>query len=182
MELHQEAAKLTMSWTDERVELLRKLWADGLSASRIAHELGSVTRNAVIGKVHRLGLSGRAKTATPQPQKTKKPAPARGTGSTQPRTQPTSIGATALKADILPMARPQAEAQPRVVSLSDAPLVENGTILQLTEQTCKWPVGDPGVEGFHFCCRRSETGIPYCGYHARMAYQPVNDRRKRAAG
>src|SRR5918999_5304444 len=49
-----------MNWTDERVELLKKLWADGLSASQIAAELGGITRNAVIGKVHRLGLSGRA--------------------------------------------------------------------------------------------------------------------------
>jgi GcrA cell cycle regulator len=53
-----------MSWTDERVELLRKLWSDGLSASQIAAELGGITRNAVIGKVHRLGLSGRAKSAS----------------------------------------------------------------------------------------------------------------------
>ena len=52
-----------MSWTDERVELLKKLWSDGLSASQIAAELGGITRNAVIGKVHRLGLSGRAKSA-----------------------------------------------------------------------------------------------------------------------
>ncbi len=53
-----------MSWTDERVELPKKLWSDGLSASRIAAELGGITRNAVIGKVHRLGLSGRAKSAS----------------------------------------------------------------------------------------------------------------------
>ena len=53
-----------MSWTDERVELLKKLWSDGLSASQIAAELGGITRNAVIGKVHRLGLSGRAKSAS----------------------------------------------------------------------------------------------------------------------
>ena len=52
-----------MTWTDERVELLKKLWADGLSASQIAAELGGITRNAVIGKVHRLGLSGRATTS-----------------------------------------------------------------------------------------------------------------------
>src|SRR5437016_7824766 len=61
-----------MSWTDERVELLKKLWADGLSASQIAAELGGITRNAVIGKVHRLGLSGRAKSpssAAPRPRK-----------------------------------------------------------------------------------------------------------------
>src|ERR1700724_3658947 len=62
----------TMSWTDERVEMLKKLWADGLSASQIAAELGGITRNAVIGKVHRLGLSGRAQTpssAAPRPRK-----------------------------------------------------------------------------------------------------------------
>ena len=61
-----------MNWTDERVELLKKLWADGLSASQIAAELGGITRNAVIGKVHRLGLSGRAKSpssASPRPRK-----------------------------------------------------------------------------------------------------------------
>src|SRR4026209_1467277 len=61
-----------MSWTDERVELLKKLWADGLSASQIAAELGGITRNAVIGKVHRLGLSGRAKSpssSVPRPRK-----------------------------------------------------------------------------------------------------------------
>ena len=61
-----------MSWTDERVELLKKLWADGLSASQIAAELGGITRNAVIGKVHRLGLSGRAKSpssSAPRPRK-----------------------------------------------------------------------------------------------------------------
>ena len=56
-----------MSWTDDRVELLKKLWADGLSASQIAAELGGITRNAVIGKVHRLGLSGRAKSPAPAP-------------------------------------------------------------------------------------------------------------------
>jgi GcrA cell cycle regulator len=183
-DLHQEAAELTISWTDERVELLRKLWSEGLSASRIALELGSVTRNAVIGKVHRLGLSGRAKTTAQQPQKAKKSqAPQRPTTPQRSTPQPITQGATALKSDVVALARPRVEPQPRVVSLSDAPLIERGTILQLTEQTCKWPVGDPGTEEFHFCCRRSELGIPYCGYHARLAYQPVGDRRreKRAA-
>src|SRR5436305_12771417 len=60
-------------WTDERVELLKKLWADGLSASRIAAELGGITRNAVIGKVHRLGLSGRAKTPSSSVSRPRKP-------------------------------------------------------------------------------------------------------------
>ena len=60
-------------WTDERVELLKKLWADGLSASQIANELGSVTRNAVIGKVHRLGLSGRTKSLAATAPRQRKP-------------------------------------------------------------------------------------------------------------
>src|SRR5438874_4887521 len=69
---------LTMSWTDERVELLKKLWADGLSASQIAAELGGITRNAVIGKVHRLGLAGRAKSpssSSPRPRKARPHSP-----------------------------------------------------------------------------------------------------------
>src|SRR5262245_51840909 len=66
-----------MSWTDERVEQLKRLWSEGLSASQIAAELGGITRNAVIGKVHRLGLSGRAKapsSAAPRPRKTRPPS------------------------------------------------------------------------------------------------------------
>ncbi|MEJ1157101.1 GcrA family cell cycle regulator [Prosthecomicrobium sp. N25] len=169
-----------MSWTDERVELLKKLWADGLSASQIAAELGGVTRNAVIGKVHRLGLSGRAKAPAPQAaQRPKKAVPAVPAARPQrPAAGPISIGATALKSEIMPVARPQPVAAPRIFTLADAPLVENASILQLTEQTCKWPVGDPGQDSFHFCARRSEAGIPYCGYHSRIAYQPVSDRRR----
>ncbi|MDR3373702.1 MAG: GcrA family cell cycle regulator [Ancalomicrobiaceae bacterium] len=168
-----------MSWTDERVEQLKKLWSDGFSASQIAAELGGVTRNAVIGKVHRLGLSGRAKTPVAQPARAKK-APARQPGN--PHIRPhgglDSVGNTALKIDFVPQSKPQIVVQPKIFTLSDAPLVENAGILELTEATCKWPVGDPGDQSFHFCARRSESGIPYCGYHARVAYQPVSDRRR----
>ena len=65
-----------MTWTDERVETLKKLWTDGLSASQIAAELGGITRNAVIGKVHRLGLSGRAKSPSSAAPRPRKAAPA----------------------------------------------------------------------------------------------------------
>ncbi len=168
-----------ISWTDERVELLKKLWSEGLSASQIAGELGGVTRNAVIGKVHRLGLSGRAKAPQPQAQRPKKPL-ARPSTPVRDAGQPVSIGATALKAETTPAPRPQAAPQPSLTSLSDEPLIHNATVLQINEQTCKWPVGDPSSSDFHFCARRSETGIPYCGYHARLAYQPVSDRRRTA--
>ena len=82
-----------MSWTDERVELLKKLWADGLSASQIANELGSVTRNAVIGKVHRLGLSGRAKSLNSSAPRQRKPRT-----HAMLRIRPTMRGNTALAA------------------------------------------------------------------------------------
>ena len=58
------------------------------------------------------------------------------------------------------------------------PISLHATILTLTEQTCKWPIGDPSTEGFHFCGQRSGSGIPYCEYHSRIAYQPVHDRRR----
>lgn len=161
-----------MSWTDERVELLKKLWAEGLSASQIASKLGNVTRNAVIGKVHRLGLSGRVKavrTAPARPRRPRQPAAPR---------RPTVIGATALKvqADVEPMqvVRPR----PAVIQELVIPPSERLSILQLTESTCKWPIGDPTQEDFHFCGRSSLTAMPYCEHHAAVAYQPATDRRR----
>jgi GcrA cell cycle regulator len=171
-----------MSWTDERVEQLKRLWAEGLSASQIAGRLGQgVTRNAVIGKVHRLNLAGRAtqpRAATPRnPRKQREPShPGRSTGMPS---MP-SAGATALK----PMMR--AEAQPRHVALPepqpvrlvDLPKGGRVTILHLSEKTCKWPIGDPGHEDFCFCGHNPRDGSPYCEYHARLAYQPLQDRRR----
>ena len=129
-----------MSWTDERVELLKKLWSDGLSASQIAAELGGITRNAVIGKVHRLGLSGRAKsTSSGAPRQRKARAP-----SHMLRIGRASIrGNTALAHayDI------EAEAEPELID-NIIPIGQRRTLLELNEQTCRWPVGDPGSERF----------------------------------
>ena len=167
-----------ISWTDERVDLLKKLWGEGLSASQIAGELGGVTRNAVIGKVHRLGLSGRAKAPQPATNRPKKPTTRPATSTGRSEGGPVSVGATALKTETLPSVRPQAQPSPQLTSLSDEPLIPNASVLQINEQTCKWPVGDPTSADFHFCARRSDVGIPYCAYHARIAYQPVADRRR----
>src|ERR1700712_446905 len=102
-----------MSWTDERIELLRKLWLDGLSASRIAAELaGGVTRNAVIGKVHRLGLSGRVKAAAPSaPARPRESAPQSSarTPIAPQRTAMPMRGNTALAIQPRPVAMPQAQ-------------------------------------------------------------------------
>ncbi|HTV38233.1 MAG TPA: GcrA family cell cycle regulator [Xanthobacteraceae bacterium] len=159
-----------MSWTDERVELLRKLWSDGLSASQIAAELGGITRNAVIGKVHRLGLSGRAKSASvgaQRPRKTRSPAHMLRIG------RPAIRGNTALAHayDI------EVEAEPEPID-NIIPIGQRRNLLELNEQTCRWPVGDPGSGDFFFCGGNTVAGLPYCAYHSRMAYQPVNDRRR----
>ena len=176
-----------MSWTDERVELLKRLWTEGLSASQIAGRLGAgVTRNAVIGKVHRLNLSGRVqqqRTAQPRtPRKQREPslAPrAGGNGGGLP-SLPTA-GSTALK----PMmraethVRPASLPEPQPLRLVDLPKDGRVTILHLSDKTCKWPIGDPGSEEFCFCGHGPRDGSPYCEYHARLAYQPLQDRRNR---
>lgn len=172
------------AWTDERVELLKKLWNDGLSASQIAGELGSVTRNAVIGKVHRLGLSGRAKnpgSAAPRPRKPTTRPPA------HPMASPaaTSGGMTRGNTALAPQFVPEIEAEPEAEHVPAAPaeevvipFSERVTIMDLREYMCRWPMGDPTSPEFRFCGGRSLTGMPYCGYHARIAYQPAADRRR----
>ena len=146
-----------MGWTDERVDLLKKLWLEGLSASQIAKQLGGVTRNAVIGKVHRLGLSGRAAPSQParpafKPQRAARPA--------APAPQP--------------VRRAIAVAQPPVVETPARRVEEPGsaTVLTLGAHMCKWPIGDPSSDGFSFCGRRTGEDGPYCNEHARVAYQP----------
>lgn len=183
------------AWTEERVERLKKLWIDGLSASQIAGELGSVTRNAVIGKVHRLGLSGRAKNpaaanATLRATPARKPAarspsqPVSGhamTGQGQTAAGLTR-GANALAPHYVSDVA-DAERAPALPEDVVVPFSERVTIMDLREYMCRWPMGDPTTPEFRFCGGRSHTGMPYCAYHARIAYQPAADRRRvRAAG
>ncbi len=161
-----------MSWTDERVELLRKLWIEGLSASQIAHELANgITRNAVIGKVHRLGMSGRIKAASSvssRPRmKSMRPVHSRPSA-------PIMRGNTALAI------RPQPMEAPQPIEEIVIPISEMVTILELKEAMCRWPVGDPTTAEFRFCgAKKSTTATsPYCPYHSRIAYQPVQERRR----
>ncbi|HEY6993135.1 MAG TPA: GcrA family cell cycle regulator [Xanthobacteraceae bacterium] len=161
-----------MTWTDERVETLKKLWSEGLSASQIAAELGGVTRNAVIGKVHRLGLSGRAKSPTSAAPRPRKP---RSSHTHLLRvSRPSVRGNTALAHAYEVEVEPEPELSDNVI-----PLGQRRTLLQLTEETCRWPIGDPGQPDFFFCGGRTVSGLPYCAYHSRVAYQPANIRRDR---
>jgi GcrA cell cycle regulator len=161
-----------MSWNDERVETLKKLWAEGLSASQIATRLGGVTRNAVIGKVHRLGLAGRAKpaaaAAASRPRKPRSASPTLRVSRTAVR------GNTALAQAYELELEPEPEMLDNVI-----PLGQRRTLLELTEETCRWPIGDPGSPDFFFCGGSTIASLPYCAYHARLAYQPPNLRRDR---
>jgi GcrA cell cycle regulator len=159
-----------MSWTDERVELLTKLWSEGLSASQIAGRLGGVTRNAVIGKVHRLGLSGRATTSRLNSSRPR----ARIASSRRPKSRFASPGNLALRALYHPDAEPFV---PQFEEL-DIPLAERKTLQMLTECNCRWPIGDPQHADFHFCNRNKVPGLPYCEFHARRAFQPPQPRRR----
>lgn len=163
-----------MSWTDERVELLRKLWLDGLSASQIATQLANgISRNAVIGKVHRLGLAGRAKAPASASQH---PRVKQNRPSNPRPSVPTTRGNTAfaLKPQSMPAPRPQPMEEVVV------PICEPVTIMELREAMCRWPLGDPATAEFRFCgVKKSASGTgPYCAYHGRLAYQPVNERRR----
>ncbi len=170
------------TWTDERVELLKKLWNDGLSASQIAAEIGNITRNAVIGKVHRLGLSGRARpqsSAAPRPRKAPTTRP-QGAGTSGQGLH--TRGATALAA--LPQRQAEAAPEARPIENPDVvvPFSERVTIMELKESMCRWPLGDPTTPEFRYCGAKSEVGTPYCLYHCRIAYQPSIDRNRRRTG
>jgi len=136
-----------LGWTDERIAQLKKLWAEGYSASQIAYRLRGVSRNAVIGKLHRLGVGGRQTPSRPirvahirKPRMKKPRVPAPLIAST-PLPPPPPVPATALRL----------------------------TLMQLTDQTCKCGLGDPKEAGFAFCGLPVKEGSRYCAeHHARF--------------
>ncbi|WP_298123201.1 GcrA family cell cycle regulator [Brevundimonas sp.] len=160
---------MNLGWTEDRVGALKKLWLEGQSASQIAKALGGgVTRNAVIGKVHRLGLSGRA--APSQPARTTFRA-------ARPRPTPPPAQPSAPRRIEAAQSRPVPPTPPRPEPLPDLP--GTATVMTLGAHMCKWPIGDPSSTEFSFCGRRASEGV-YCVEHARVAYQP--QVRKNGAG
>ncbi|ARP98655.1 GcrA family cell cycle regulator [Pseudorhodoplanes sinuspersici] len=159
-----------MTWTDERVEQLKKLWSDGLSASQIAAELGGITRNAVIGKVHRLGLSGRTKAPSASAPRPRKPRTTHMLRVARPVVRGNTALAHAYAYDY--------EVEPEQAPVENVvPMGQRRTLLELNEQTCRWPIGDPATQDFYFCGGHALTSLPYCAYHSRIAYQPPAARR-----
>jgi GcrA cell cycle regulator len=210
-----------MSWTDERVETLKRMWAEGASASQIAKELGQVTRNAVIGKVHRLGLSNRVgpgaeeaeepvPPAAPEPAAPPRPSVAEAEDDAAfeaAEADPAAEADEAAEADddelldepeddsapaafrrpIIPAGQPLPP-QPSANEISPEAIAKvqevekvarRLTLMELTEKTCKWPVGDPATPNFWFCGLPVQAGKPYCEAHVGVAFQPMSARRDR---
>ena len=137
-------------WTDEKIAKLKKLWSEGLTTGEIGKRLG-VSKNAVVGKAHRLGLKGR-----PSPIKRQEPAAAAAAtttaaaGSPAPAVAPTS---------------------------SKKEPVKIFTLTDLNHNTCRWPIGDPKHEDFRFCGKQVYPGKPYCLDHCAQAYVGSNKPR-----
>jgi GcrA cell cycle regulator len=150
------------TWTAERIEQLRHCVGSGLTCSQIAAEIG-VTRNAVIGKIHRLGLSPARPAGAPA-----RSCPPR---ARHPRSSPSSrllrlIGTQAPGVAGDPAAAP--------VPIDSA---QRCSLLELAQGKCRWPISDPGAADFGFCGNAAAAGFSYCAGHARMAYRPPARRR-----
>jgi GcrA cell cycle regulator len=196
-----------MSWTDERIDQLKQMWQAGHTASQIAETLGGVSRNAVIGKAHRLGLQSR-----PSPVKA-------GEADAEPAAKPAAVERAAP-----PPPPPPPPAEPKPVAAAPAPtpqvdapvvrsigpggfqrqnpheqqspippapprrlvpakpspeIADKTSLLDLNDRICKWPIGHPGEPDFHFCGSPVNPGFPYCLEHCSVAYQAQLPRRDR---
>jgi GcrA cell cycle regulator len=185
-----------MSWTDERVDALRAMWSEGKSASQIAKELGGVTRNAVIGKVHRLGLSNRVGGLDREDEAAldpvvERPEPEGAPEAAAQPAAPRTVGKEAVAparpkpagAVVPPQPAPSEISAEALANLAEvAKKARRLSLMQLTERTCKWPVGDPATDDFWFCGLPTVAGKPYCETHVAVAFQPMSARRDRRAG
>ena len=145
-----------MSWTEEKIKKLKELWTKGHTASQIANTLGDTTRNAVIGKAHRLNLEARATSSR--------------------NINPGKKDANPVKRNSQPISR---KSRFKSILLDKNFEPEKPTSLEnLTEKTCKWPIGHPDEENFYFCGRSPIDGFSYCKLHVLYAFQPKNPKEE----
>lgn len=158
---------MSYNWTDERIDDLKRLWAEGLSASQIAGQLGpGLTRNSVISKLHRLpGVPKRAATTRSAPAVPRRPTPPKVRSG---KLTPSSARIIKPKSAPLPV-EPPAPVVPLMLSLFD-----------ISDRVCKWPIGDPREESFGFCGHPASVKR-YCAFHGSLAYQPADKRLHRLA-
>jgi len=143
-----------VEWNEERIEALTKMWREGLSASQVARQLGGVSRSAVIGKIHRLGIAGRDAPSRPHSLG----------GRPATRVRATAGGIRRVAAQVR-SPRQAASAAPR----ANFEVAPTATIHTLTEAGCRWPIGEPDQAGFGFCGRIRTGSGAYCAGHAPMA-------------
>ena len=170
---------MPVGWTREATEQLAALWQSGASGSLIAAAINrdhgtAFSRNAVIGKVHRLGLAGRAvdapRTGMPRAARTRD-------GAESIRPSRPGDERRAFPSPLWRLARPPVDTADRVAVDDIAPPVgRRCSLLELDDAACRWPVGDPGTPEFYFCGGKPLAGRPYCAYHAALAYQPAIPR------
>lgn len=179
-----------MSWTDERIDQLKALWEQGMTASQIADALGGVSRNAVIGKAHRLGLQSRPSPVRSVEADEDKPAPSPPPPPAAAAPPPPSPRQAAAAPDPAPVAAASAHDAPapasppapprRLVPAKPSAEIRDKTgLLDLNDKICKWPIGHPGEPDFHFCGHPVNQGFPYCLEHCAVAYQAQLPRRDR---
>lgn len=147
-----------MAWTDRMVEELKSLWQTGLTTSEIAKKLG-VSKNSIVGKVHRLSLSGRPSPIKKKEEIKKTKAIKIKRAEKKPVAAPEPKEAPAPAEKALPEKHIKNEEKSDIVRLTD-----------LDNHTCRWPLGDPKDENFHFCGKKTRTGQTYCDEHSAIAY------------
>jgi len=163
-------------WTDESVAKLRALWAEGLTASQIAKSIGGLTRNSVISKLHRIGLTRNDKNTASLRGRIRAKSERRSKlikSQSKPKVDKRSASRIALDA-IFAAAEPFTPTAEEVV----IPLDDRRTIATLEKNDCRWPIGDPRKPDFHFCGRSKVDGLPYCETHALRAYQTTAPRQR----
>ena len=172
-----------MEWTEETIERLRNLWAEGLSTAEIGRRMG-ISKNAVVGKAHRLNLPPRpspirrdGNSGVPRPA-----APRRVTGPTLPPLRMMEVAEPVVAAP-MPAPRPVVPPKPMVREAAPArsALVRAVAPRVGRAAVCCWPIGEPGTRSFRFCDAGATHGKPYCAEHAQIAYVKVRDRREDAA-
>jgi GcrA cell cycle regulator len=164
-----------MDWTTESIERLRALWSEGHSTAEIGRRMG-VTKNAVVGKAHRLQLPAR-----PSPIRREAGAPRPVSTGRRPTLPPLRVVAS------LPPTPRREEPRAIVVPVAPAaaPAPKPSAVVRafprMGARACCWPIGEPGTSGFRFCSAEAIPGKPYCAEHAAVAYVRVKDRREDAA-
>ena len=162
-----------MSWSEQKIQMLRDMWGNGFSASEIAKKLGGLTRNAVIGKAHRLKLSGR-----PSPIHREDEAGESAKPAAMLRAKPASKKVMLRAAPAMPLPNLPPRIVPAVKRTTES-MKSAVPPLKTTERQCRWPHGDPRSPDFKFCGCNAVEGLPYCLDHARVAYQNFGRSRKR---